>query len=500
MKITCRICKVQQGEFFTLDSIVPIYGEKEQKLLDIFNKCFQLNAQLQDNLPQVVCLICLDKQKEFFEFQLKAEKSDLEFRKTLKDTLTQKEIESQHFENENITVKEETPNSAEKDIKNELEEEVITTEDEFEEDEEEFSEAEGKTHIGNNEEEEDVEDTDILFELYNKNDSCLENYIKYKSETAEDIAIHCNEPNDLENKIIISEEEIVTDMHNSKTKSNKIILDVTLANNIDSNLNGNTTPIVDISRLNLPVQYPQVQTIVLEPLVEMRKWQCSDCGRKYITEEKLEQHRKLHKKSENCECEICGANLKTLFEYREHMKTHGTERKFSCEFCDKNFVSRANLKTHLYVHTNLRPFKCEICGKTFQQKSILKTHMTLHTGKPFECNLCQRRFSRTAHLNIHMRQHNNIRPYQCTQCPSSYMQKSHLDRHISSSHLGVRFQCTVCGKMYTKKPSLNTHMRDAHCKTVSLYNCEICDLDFAKQKGLYYHMKSKHPDYKKNQN
>ncbi|XP_065365276.1 zinc finger protein 227-like [Calliphora vicina] len=471
MKITCRICKIQQGEFFTLDSVVPIYGQRNYKLLEIYNKCCQLNALIQDTLPQVVCLACLEKLKEFFEFQLKAEKSDLELRKELEGVQTL-DIKTEQLENCHVP----TINQANTAIKPEVEEEVITTEDEFDDDD--HYEDDEKIQ---EDDEDEVEDTDILFELYNKNDSCLDNYLKFnksESETVEEF--NGQEEHDYEMEI----NQTITEIINTpEADSNKMHLDTTASDEIDAGLETDI-PIIEISRLKLPMQCPQMQTLILEPMVEIRKWQCADCGRKYLTEEKLEQHRKLHNQSEDCQCEICGTHLKSLYDYREHMKEHGTERKFSCEYCDKTFSTRANLKSHLYIHTNLRPFKCEICGKTFQQKSILKTHMTLHTGKPFECTLCHRRFSRTAHLNIHMRQHNNIRPYQCTECPSSYMQKSHLDRHISSSHLGVRFQCTICGKMYTKKPSLNTHMRDAHCTTVCLYNCEICDLDFPKQKAL----------------
>lgn len=306
MKITCRICRIQQGEFFTLDSIVPINGYREHKLLDIFNKCFQLNAQLQDGLPQVVCLICLEKQKEFFEFQLKAENSDLEFRKILEETKIQ-DIKVEFLENFNTTnslyEKDNIPINAKHELE---EEEVITTEDECDEDEEN-SEADERTGVDDDNEEE-VEDTDILFELYSKNDSCLEKYLKNNSVQEDLVENIYHDGDNGEHKKEIDINDTLSDiMDNTQIESNNNTLDTPKCSEIENSLTN-----IDITRIQTPVQYPSVQTLILEPLVEIRKWQCNECGRKYLTEEKLENHRKLHNQSEDCQCEICGKYNKYL--------------------------------------------------------------------------------------------------------------------------------------------------------------------------------------------
>lgn len=277
MKITCRICKIQQGEFFTLDSMVPIYGQKEHKLLDIYNKCFQLNALLHDVLPQVVCLVCFEKLKEFFEFQLKAEKTNTELRKNLHEAPTH-EVETTFLDNCTLSISESNSVPC---VKPEAED--ATTEDEFEDVEDNFD-------VDEKTQDEELEDTDILFELYNKNDSCMENYLKFDNNGSQELV----------------EEEIGNEYeHETRNTSESCIANATASKKMDSSIEF-TVPSIEITRIQLPVQCTQVNTITLEPLVEIRKWQCPDCGRKYLTEEKLEQHSKLHKQSENSQCEICG--------------------------------------------------------------------------------------------------------------------------------------------------------------------------------------------------
>ena len=299
MKITCRICKIQQGEFFTLDSEVPIYGQ-ERKLLEIFNKCFQLNAVLQDPLPQVVCLACLDKLTEFYEFQLKAEKSDIELREVLQN---ENHIKIEQFEPSAETGK------LLGDVNNTLFDNKTEKRDlEAADDDNDFYDEEEISYKGDEDnlpedDEEDVEDTDILFELYSKNDSGLDNYMKfeYNNDSSQETAIiefNNSQKNNTEfdqiNQILPSvaaKEEDTKDKEilNSQDKPAEV-----------------EKPTIEISRLKLNGQNIDERIVTLEPLVEVRKWQCPDCGRKYLTEEKLEQHQRLHKTSDACQCEICG--------------------------------------------------------------------------------------------------------------------------------------------------------------------------------------------------
>lgn len=298
MKITCRICKIQQGEFFTLDSEVPIYGQ-EKKLLEIFNKCFQLNAVLQDPLPQVVCLACLDKLTEFYEFQLKAEKSDIELREVLQN---ENLIKIEQFEPLTETGKLLVDVNSLLDNKAEKQEFEVTDDDNDFYDEEEVSYKGDEDNLPEDDEE-DVEDTDILFELYSKNDSGLDNYMKfeYNNDSSQETAI-IEYNNSQKNNTEIDQIDKILPAVTSKDEGSK---EKEILNSQDKPEEVEK-PTIEISRLKLHGQDIDERIVMLEPLVEVRKWQCPNCGRKYLTEEKLEQHQRLHKTSDACQCEICG--------------------------------------------------------------------------------------------------------------------------------------------------------------------------------------------------
>lgn len=303
MKITCRICKIQQGEFFTLDSEVPIYGQ-ERKLLEIFNKCFQLNAVLQDPLPQVVCLACLDKLTEFYEFQLKAEKSDIELREVLRKENLIKIEQLEPLAETGKSLVDVNPLVDNKEEKQEFE--AADDDNDFY-DEEEVSYKGDEDNLPEDDEE-DVEDTDILFELYSKNDSGLDNFMKfeYNNDSSQETAIIEYNNSQKNNTEIDQIGQILPTV--TSTEENK---DNQILNSQDKPVEAEK-PTIEISRLKLHGQNIDERIVMLEPLVEVRKWQCPDCGRKYLTEEKLEQHQRLHKTSDACQCEICG-KLKLIF-------------------------------------------------------------------------------------------------------------------------------------------------------------------------------------------
>lgn len=303
MKITCRICRIQQGEFFTLDSEVPIYGQ-ERKLLEIFNKCVQLNAALQDPLPQVVCLACLDKLTEFYEFQLRAEKSDFELREIIRE---------KHFiNNKNIeSIIENTSLIAEKsylDLKTDNQELNVIADDENDFCDEEVSYKEDEENLPEDDEE-DVEDTDILFELYSKNDSGLDNCTKFENNNDSSQDTELTEYNSQESKTEINRTDQIISPVTIKEENN----DNTILNNSENTTERDEQHTIEISRIKLAGQNIDKQIVMLEPLIEVRKWQCPDCGRKYLTEEKLEQHRRLHKTSDFCQCEVCGKRNIQIF-------------------------------------------------------------------------------------------------------------------------------------------------------------------------------------------
>ena len=65
----------------------------------------------------------------------------------------------------------------------------------------------------------------------------------------------------------------------------------------------------------------------------------------------------------------------------------------TCSNCGKKFQSLSKLQQHIRAHTGEKPFPCDRCPSKFSHKGHLEIHMRRHTkDKPFACNLCSSRF------------------------------------------------------------------------------------------------------------
>ncbi|XP_055608461.1 zinc finger protein Gfi-1b-like isoform X2 [Uranotaenia lowii] len=106
------------------------------------------------------------------------------------------------------------------------------------------------------------------------------------------------------------------------------------------------------------------------------------------------------------ECTICGQFFARQCGLSQHKKWIHTPRNFCCEKCGKKFITQEELDDHMIRHDSSdKPFKCEICPKQFCHKNDLRRHTYRHSGAPFDCKLCERRFIRQDHLTSHMITH-----------------------------------------------------------------------------------------------
>ncbi|CRK98801.1 CLUMA_CG011935, isoform A [Clunio marinus] len=90
-------------------------------------------------------------------------------------------------------------------------------------------------------------------------------------------------------------------------------------------------------------------------------------------------------------CKVCQKvfAMKQNWSYH-YSSTHRDNR--TCKICNKEFTNYTNFHRHVTVqHKKIKKFHCDYpgCEKSFGQKGSLINHRNIHSGeKPFSCNFC----------------------------------------------------------------------------------------------------------------
>lgn len=85
------------------------------------------------------------------------------------------------------------------------------------------------------------------------------------------------------------------------------------------------------------------------------------------------------------------------------MRRHRDMRKHDCSQCGKVCSTRSSLAAHVrYVHLKISDHKCNICQKEFRRKLELTEHMARHTGEVlYRCPNCPKTFASSSNYFSH---------------------------------------------------------------------------------------------------
>ena len=247
---------------------------------------------------------------------------------------------------------------------------------------------------------------------------------------------------------------------------------------------------------------------------------CSECGKGFISGEKLLVHERTHR---YYTCDFCpriclGLNsLKNhtrCCRYR-HMKSEDaiehyekmekkkkdavassrpkkpqTKKKMlsciglktnrirhKCEVCPRTFASHRLMRGHCNkMHANCR-YSCDNCKMKFWKEDSFVTHRTIQI-----CATCNKPFSCASFYRLHQKRH-VVPSFACDLCDRKFVQKSHLMLH-RKTHDDKTFPCEQCSRVFRFNSHLDQHMKSHRERE---FKCTTCDKGFWRKFDLEIH-------------
>lgn len=215
---------------------------------------------------------------------------------------------------------------------------------------------------------------------------------------------------------------------------------------------------------------------------------CQNCDTNFPTKYQYQRHQ--------CEFNAEKVVLKPDADIKDIDK--GMRIKYDCSICGKQFVSKNNLERHQTSHDSTKKNVCEHCNKQFVSENRLRIHKENHCKKAgdiskfyrsdvavWKCLKCNQVFATPATANRHaencMESNDNQQWIDKQQLDNNEDESKNeqteenctkTDRYVEKVLTELLLQCEFCNRTYAEKHLLLLHQR-THTTEVN-YECVMC--------------------------
>ncbi|XP_037942941.1 zinc finger protein 585B-like [Teleopsis dalmanni] len=263
--------------------------------------------------------------------------------------------------------------------------------------------------------------------------------------------------------------------------------------------------------------------LVRDCLNPNKKYQCNDCGSRFVWEENLKlhlesRHTNLKVQSndeiaQNLQCDICFKIFIWPRDLRRHKRDmhKRDDEKYECPYCDRKFNRKDNMNTHLKVH-GIGVRTSSLNTKLIKVKDIDENLCKPNSPKIARCMICQFTHTKISELRLHLSTHQFCINFAQIQQPINEISELlYPEEFMSKETLVSRIMTDIAGHKFERFYSITNQVgyelnltssdTDDSPETLStyienfnrkFYSCDLCNSSFHRKYKLFEHQMSNH--------